>query len=456
MSVKVERPSCNSKQDVSAYIKQRSIYPGALVLIFSGLLAPAGVSGQEAFVPLQFSFSDPGARSMGFGGAFVALADDATAAFSNPAGLVQLLKPEVSVEGRRWSYSTPYTEGGRVEGAPSGFGIDTTIGPRTATSEDDITGLSFLSLVVPKERWSLALYRHESANFEFFSETQGLFGGGSDCCQTRDFDLRVTTEMSIVNYGLAAAYRLSDRLDVGLGVVYHEASFVSDATLFRWDEDSSESFFALNSYLPERSVLNERLFFDGTDWTFTAGFLWRLSETWSVGGVYRPAPEFEFGVELTAGAAPGPGVPPGSVIFRGSTVLELPNIYGVGFAYRASDGRLTLSFQWDRVEYSNIVDSLGLDDRAMDDANELHLGAEYVFLDATPIIAVRLGTWLEPDHQMRAVSENPFALAQLPRGEDEMHYAAGLGVAMQHFQIDLGVDFADRTDTVSLSAIYNF
>ena len=441
MSIKVEQLSRNS---------------GILFLLLVHLLAPAGVSGQEAVVPLQFSFSDPGARSMGFGGAFVALADDATAAFSNPAGLVQLLRPEVSIEARHWSYSTPFIESGRVEGLPSGFGIDTTVGLRTATSEDDITGLSFLSLVYPGESWSLAFFRHESANFEFFGETQGLFGGGSDCCQIRDFDVRVTNEMNIVNYGLAAAYRLSDQFNVGLGLVYHDASFVSNATLFREDDDSPESSFALNSYLPERTVLNERLFFDDTDWTFTAGFLWRLSENWSIGGVYRPAPEIDFGVELTAGAAPGSGIPPESLIFRGSLGLELPKLYGFGFAYRAPDGRLTLSFQWDRIEYSRIVDSLGLDDRAMDDVNELHLGAEYVFLDATPIIAVRLGTWLDPDHQMRAVSENPFALAQLPRGEDEMHFSAGLGVAMQHFQIDLGVDFSDRTDTVSLSAIYNF
>ncbi len=103
-------------------IKQLSSHSGALILLLIGLLAPAGVSAQEAVVPLQFSFSDPGARSIGFGGAFVALADDATAAFANPAGLVQLLRPEVSIEGRRWSYSTPFTEGGRIEGLPSGNG----------------------------------------------------------------------------------------------------------------------------------------------------------------------------------------------------------------------------------------------------------------------------------------------------------------------------------------------
>ena len=137
-------------------------------------------------------------------------------------------------------------------------------------------------------------------------------------------------------------------------------------------------------------------------------------------------------------------------------MLRLPKLYGLGFAYQTVDGSLTVSFQWDRVEYSNIIDSLRIDDRAIDDANELHLGAEYIFLGSTPIIAIRLGAWRDPDHQMRATSDAPLALALLPRGEKEMHYAAGVGVATQRFQIDLAVDFADRVDTVSLSAIYNF
>jgi long-subunit fatty acid transport protein len=441
MTIKVERLSGNSR---------------ILSVLLVGLMAPAAVSGQEAVVPLQFSFSDPGARSMGFGGAFVALADDATAAFANPAGLVQLLRPEVSIEGRRWSYSTPFTESGRTEGLPSGIGIDTTVGLRTATSEDDLTGLSYLSFVYPKENWSFAVFRHELANFEFFSETQGLFSGGTASGQIREFDQRVTVDMNIVSYGLSAAYRINDKFNLGLGVVYYDASFVSDAMTFLVDDDSPATLFAPNSYLPERLLLGENLSFDDTDWALTAGFLWRLSESWSVGGVYRQAPESDFRIKLTAGEAFDPGVPPGEVLFQGSILLELPDIYGLGFAYRGLDGRLTMSFQWDRVEYSDIVDSLGLDDRAMDDANELHLGAEYVFLGSTPIIAARLGVWQEQDHQMRASIDEALDRALLPRGEDETHYTAGLGVAMQNFQIDLAVDFADRTDTVSLSAIYNF
>jgi hypothetical protein len=437
-------------------VERLSSYSGILILLIGELLLPAGVSAQQTIVPLQFSFSDPGARSMGFGGAFVALADDATAAFANPAGLVQLLRPEVSIEGRRWSYSTPFTEAGRAEGLPSGFGIDTKVGVRTATSEDDVTGLSFLSLAYPTGKWSLALFRHELANLEFFSETQGLFTGGTDCCQTREFDQRATSDLEIVSYGFSAARRISDNFKLGLGVLYYDASIDTNATLFAPDDDSVASRFALNSYLPERSVLSQSSSADDTDWALTGGFLWRLSESWSIGGVYRQGPEIDIESEFTAGAAIDLGVPPGGVLLRGADALELPDIYGLGFAYRGPDGRVTVSFQWDRVEYSSIADSLGLGGRTIDDVDELHLGGEYVFLGSTPIIAVRLGIWLEPDHQIRATSDVPLFRALLPPGDDEMHYTAGLGIAMQRFQIDLAADFADRVDTVSVSAIYNF
>src|SRR5213082_4262112 len=56
----------------------------------------------EALSGLQFNFGNPGARSLGMGGAFLGLADDASAAEANPAGLTILRKPEVSIEARNY------------------------------------------------------------------------------------------------------------------------------------------------------------------------------------------------------------------------------------------------------------------------------------------------------------------------------------------------------------------
>ena len=95
-------------------------------------LLSTGAMAQQGPSSLEFSFSNPGARSLGFGGAFSGLADDATAAFANPAGLVQLARPEVSVEGRQWQYSVPFAEGGRISGEPTGIGVDTANTAETA------------------------------------------------------------------------------------------------------------------------------------------------------------------------------------------------------------------------------------------------------------------------------------------------------------------------------------
>lgn len=444
----------------------RRIRPlAALGLLVCVLAAPGPVAGQDPIVPLKFSFSDPGARSMGLGGAFVALADDATAAFSNPAGLTQLVEPEVSIEGRRWSYSTRFTERGRVEGLPSGFGADTMVGLRTATSDEDITGLAFLSLAYPRGRWSFAFFRHQLASFEFSSETQGLFGGGTQRFQERFFDQRVTAELDFESYGGSAAYRASESLDLGFGVIHHDAFVSSLATQFLPDEDPVAGLLAPTSYLPERSRVSASNVVDDADWSLIGGILWRLSDRWRIGGVYRQGLEVAITVENTAGEMYDDGVPPGEVLGRITGIpVEFPWMVGLGCAYRDPDGGLTLSFQWDRIAYSTIAESIAdfaarvgeAQDEALDDADELHLGGEYLFLRSTPVIAVRLGTWLDPDHQIRHTGDDPFLRALQPRGEDEIHFALGLGVAFQRFQIDLGMDFADQVDTLSVSAVYTF
>ena len=429
----------------------------ALCVALVILLVPVRVSAQQAVIPLQLSFSDPGARSAGLGGAFVALADDATAAFANPAGLVQLVKPEISIEARNWSHSIPYTTNGRVEGDPSGRGLDVTPGISTGKATYDTTGLSFLSLVWPTGDWSFALFRHQYADLEFTGETQGLFGGGSDCCQERWSDQRMHSTQDVVSYGLSAAYRLGDRFSIGMGVSYFDVSLESLTKEHLWDVDSETGFFGPTSFLPERLALTEYLFIDDSDWTLSAGFLWSPTSRWRVGGVYRQGFDVDMGNDIIAGVAVDYGVPPGTVFIRNRGVpTEFPDVYGLGLSYRGLEERLTLSFQWDRIDYSSIPESIGLDDQTIDDADELHFGAEYVFLDSTPVIAVRLGAWLDPDHQMYATVPDLYMQAVLPRGDDEWHYTAGVGFAARRFQVDLAADLSERVNTISLSAIWNF
>ncbi len=74
------------------------------------ILTPPAALAQDGREPpssglsaIPFRFGPPGARSLGLGGAFIALADDATASEANPAGLTLLFRPEVSIHGRSTS-----------------------------------------------------------------------------------------------------------------------------------------------------------------------------------------------------------------------------------------------------------------------------------------------------------------------------------------------------------------
>ncbi len=75
----------------------------ALFLIWVIASPWTGVYADDFFnYPMFGSTPNPvgsGARAIGMGGAFIAVADDATAASWNPGGLIQLLEPEISVVG---------------------------------------------------------------------------------------------------------------------------------------------------------------------------------------------------------------------------------------------------------------------------------------------------------------------------------------------------------------------
>lgn len=429
---------------------------GLLVLGAQAIASEA----QEAPQPIlatQFSFSNPGARSLGLAGAFVALADDATAAWANPAGLVQITRPEVSVEGRHWKYSTPFVVSGRVSGEPTGIGLDTNPGLNTERSGSDATGLAFLSFVYPRNRWSLALYRHIFASIEAQGTTQGLFAGGPDCCQQRFLDQLNRSSLDVVSYGLSAAYRISDSVSLGLGLTYYDTALEIQSDFYLWD-DLDNPAGSGTSFLPERFVAGQTLYADDTSLTYSGGVLWKIDDHWSLGARFRQGPEFTMSGTGRVGDALDIGLPPGTTIELGfSGTSDLPDNYGLGAAYRSSDGRLTVGFEWDYVTYSNTLEGLEIDDQEIDDGNELRLGGEWVFLQTKPLLALRAGIWHDPNHQAQANEKaDDYTRALLRPGEDELHFSLGVGMAFKKFQIDAAFDLAESVDTFSLSGIYSF
>jgi hypothetical protein len=59
-----------------------------IIGVLSAVQPASAQTDEELYQGFQFHFTVPGARAMAMGGAFIALADDNSAGFINPAGLV--------------------------------------------------------------------------------------------------------------------------------------------------------------------------------------------------------------------------------------------------------------------------------------------------------------------------------------------------------------------------------
>jgi hypothetical protein len=122
------------------------------------LLCPAaGYSLDNSYwnTGLNFRFYPPGARALGMGGAFVGLADDTTAAASNPAGLAQLTRMQLAIEGRYISN----------DGEQSSFPFGIFDGRVRANSDiDDVGEISFGAFSTPlyDNMFNLAVFYHKT------------------------------------------------------------------------------------------------------------------------------------------------------------------------------------------------------------------------------------------------------------------------------------------------------
>ncbi len=247
----------------------------------------------------------------------------------------------------------------------------------------------------PKGKASLAFFRHQSANSAASTITDGLFGTLPTGEPFRFVDLRTDIRLEIVSYGASGAYRLTESFSLGLGVSYFIGKFTSDGDIFAPTEETlPDGAFGHNLYLPEAVVENDLAGFDDSSWGVSGGFLWHLHPQWSVGGFYRQGPTFQVSVEERAGPGLDPAVPEGTLLKSDSGIpLNFPDTLGLGVAFKSLNGALTLSAEWDHVGYSSILEGLDtelVDEEAeLNDANEFHMGFEYVFVTTTPVVALR-------------------------------------------------------------------
>ena len=412
---------------------------------------------------LGFQFYPPGARALGMGGAFVGIADDATAAVSNPAGIAQLTHMQLAIEGRYVS----------TDSTGKAFSWTTENGNRAiqkASSDvHDATDVSFGAFTTPlfNNLFNISLFYDKpmsfSVNKRAARESQGL----------GEFQPS-STDITINEAGLSVARSFFDgklMLGGGLGVQFLDmqqsaVGFIIDnqaptgfSRYFKRSVDESEVGVSYRGGILVKPIDNLRL---GASYTSMPSFDYQIRQDFVEGGRQSFNSEFDVPDNLSFGAAYNI-FPNWVVLFEGRYIM-----------YSQLEKNLTIPIAYPDapVDIHGFRILSSRSDYSIDNILEIHFGTEYVLnaIQNVPI-ALRAGFFYEPAHDLEYTKPSviPDGLNR-PRnqlnnieanlfdgGEALWHFTFGTGaVFFNHFQVDVGADITDKSQNVALSMVYQF
>ncbi len=415
-------------------------FPVLVLALSFGLQAPlAAQTDGEYFGIFNFRAQNPGARARGLGGAFVALADDATAAFINPAGLAFLDRWEVSAE---YGHDEETREVAQLSGSE-------THGTWRESTSSEANSLDFASAVFPikKGRLTAAAYY---ALLSPFDRNQGDFvyvpGLIVESQGTYFYDAFVGAFAKNEVFGASLGFRVSDKLSIGASLGQSTLDFFGQTT--RYDQG-----------LGKRAVNSQSSLVDNEhDYFATAGVIFQPSERFGFGFSWQKETSYDMtsiGYNYIANTTLSPI----------SSKFTIPTRWALGMTVRATDS-LIFSFEADRIEYSDLLNGMGgqtffeggLETDAYrfrsDDVTEYHVGTEYTFFVGSTGLSLRGGYWRDRTHLQYFAGTDAPELARQPRLDEAIdHYTVGLGLAFKHFMMDFAGDYSDYAGTDYLGSV---
>ena len=384
------------------------------------------ISGQSR---TGFTVQGAGARATGLGGAFIAVADDATAVSFNPAGLALLLKPEISFVGRGIQRAVSYEEfqtssrGGKNLEVSDSLISSQHLDPLllAATVPLRINGRN-LAMQFSVQR-AFALGEGDSRKVNEFPLNIGALGGTTLGTPTLVHqDIHQTGQIDI--YSVAMAYECSQR--ILLGVAFNQWRG-------RWDLSSlsSKGPSGTESYVD----FHQSNHLDGAN--LNLGLLWRWP-TWSLGLVRRTAFSADYGFAISTQSNLTLPKPTSSKV--PSVGLHWPATTGLGLAYRfprhwLATGDLEHT-AWSQARF--MTDSRSLNGQnffnlsktsAVPDATSLRLGLEKLWTTANgTVLPFRMG-----------LSREPQPVVDTQTGQQRIMYGAALGSGFKRgpYTVDL-------------------
>lgn len=453
----------------------------AIVILLFGSSYGSAQSNDEGLAFLQFNFLNPGARALGMGGAFVALADDATAALANPAGLTILLHPEVSLEYAStnyinkipWYQATEIRSFSRNGAITREFNFEYTLHSRNFP--DTQNNISFASFVYPvvKNKFVVSAQYNEQTKFErnFSTLAAPIYIRQPQGPPTKSDELAPTEHslsLSIKNIGFSGSWKANRFFSFGGTVTYSRIDLEK-----------------LSIRNPEQVTVRDTLTSHDGDVGFTGGILYSPMESLSFGAVYSRRATFD---TVATNAYPFFQIPPDTIPH---TTFKVPDSFAVGASFKPTK-KLRANIDAVRVFYSQLMDSyynvalnrnipgednpqvvdpvFGKTALEVADGTEIRAGGEYVLFLGNYPFSLRTGYWFEPFHSIihtmddadlvvirdnGDVQNDVLGLAFHSRSirENNHHVAAGAGIVLKSFTIDWAYDYSRNFKRFLISTV---
>jgi hypothetical protein len=471
------------------------------LLFFLGALVPSSARAQTDSALLSkvsFNLTNPGGKSLAMGGAFTAIADDATAALANPAGLGLISSVEFALSGKSSNDTL-----GLATARSTATGASTAPYPGIDASNVDqdarSSSFDFAGVVMPLGgRFVAALTYAENLRFEGDAGPDGyeyleLRDNRSGGATRRDYlytfrefgGVRLTNRL----LGFSLAYRLSERIRIGGGITLNRPSFDLEGDAGGPHRIVSQTYLSPTS-METRTVDMSVNGVSGTKAGFILGLHMDLlpDGALTLGAVYRSSPRND-GTLVIGGDVPA--------VLSGMTsrpfTFRVPRDAAVGLAAHPIPG-LTIAAELQWVAYGDIFDRplpvvsyAGLvgpspgfpvtdvlaDVSPAPDVWIPRIGLEYVASAKGARLAFRLGYHREPAHGVTASlaardgSGVPFPITDPPYsssvasvfdgGRADDRFTGGLGVTIaRSLSIDVGYDVGRASRQLAASLFYRF
>lgn len=413
-------------------------------------------AGAESTIISETNFSSvvgAGARALGMGGAFIAIADDATAASWNPAGLAQLERFSLSVVNRM--------DRTRMM-IPARGDSDSRFFMGTELTQSDSLGLDFASMTLPFRLGKLKIVPQVSyqraIRFDLSSRQNGIpavipekdpESGERFFFQGNFYDeARYSGGFDMVTASLGT--RIFPWLNLGFSLNYWMNGYEGEQM-----KGSDGAFYSINN--PDiRNNAKHEVFesrtFDIEGINFNVGVLIEIGNNLKLGAVYKTpfTADIDYKNKTHVVDFREDGDNQNVHESVGRSKLKWPRSFGLGISFRPSDP-LTISMDYTNTEWSKgRLLNYRFDGKIRDvffptlmepegeerlnpqmDAEQIRLGVEYVVFASKVLIPIRAGFFTDSQY-FSDVSGRTVTMTG---------YTAGLGLKLKKLSFDVAAIF---------------